>query len=260
MSTEASALYVGRVMHRRTRPRPHALSYRVFWMLLDLDEIDGLDARLRLFSRDRANVFSFRTADYGDRSGRPLRPQVEERLKAAGIDTSGGPIRLLTMPRILGYGFNPLSVFFCHRADGSLAATLYEVHNTFGEIHSYLIPAEGETRPIVQDSAKAFHVSPFLTRDDMSYRFRLQPPGEDVAVHIAAKDAAGPMVFAALSGERQPLDDRRLLKLLVTHPLLTLRVTLAIHWHALLLLAKRIPLIRHPGVAARDVTVGRQAP
>ncbi|PTM52771.1 DUF1365 domain-containing protein [Phreatobacter oligotrophus] len=259
MSTGASALYVGRVMHRRTRPRPHALAYRVFWVLLDLDEIDALDARLRLFSRDRANVFSFRTADYGDRSGRPLRPQIEERLAAAGIDTSGGPIRLLTMPRILGYAFNPLSVFFCHRVDGSLAATIYEVHNTFGEIHSYLIPAEGASRPIVQDSAKAFHVSPFLTRD-MSYRFRLQPPGDDVAVHIAAKDSAGPMVYASLSGERRPLTDRNLLKLLVTHPLLTLRVTLAIHWHALLLVAKRIPLIRHPGPAAADVTVGRQAP
>lgn len=259
MNTGASALYVGRVMHRRTRPRPHALAYRVYWMLLDLDEIDGLDARLRLFSRDSANVFSFRTADYGDRSGRPLRPQVEERLAEAGIDISGGPIRLLTMPRILGYAFNPLSVFFCHRADGSLAATLYEVHNTFGEIHSYLIRAEGDARPIVQDSAKAFHVSPFLTRD-MSYRFRLQPPGNEVAVHIAAKDAAGPVVFASLSGDRRALNDSNLMKLLVTHPLLTMRVTLAIHWHALLLLAKRIPLIRYPGPAAADVTVGRQAP
>ncbi|AVO46189.1 DUF1365 domain-containing protein [Phreatobacter cathodiphilus] len=258
MTAPASALYVGRVEHRRIRPRPHALAYRVFWMLLDLDEIDDLHRRLKVFSRDRRNLFSFRTADYGDRSGRPLRPQVEARLAEAGIETGGGPIRLLTMPRVLGYGFNPISVFFCHRADGALAATIYEVHNTFGEIHSYLIAAEGGARPILQDSAKAFHVSPFLTRD-MAYRFRLAPPGDDVALHIAASDGEGPMLFASLAGNRRELTDGALLRLLVTHPLLTLKVTAAIHWHALLLLAKRIRLIRHPGPAAGDVTVGRQS-
>lgn len=258
MTGTASALYVGKVDHRRVRPRAHALSYRVFWMLLDLDELDDLDHRLKVFSRDRGNLFSFRTADYGDRSGRPLRPQVEARLAEAGIDTGGGPIRLLTMPRILGYGFNPISVFFCHRPDRTLAATLYEVHNTFGEIHSYLIAAEGEARPIMQDSAKAFHVSPFLTRD-LAYRFRLVPPGDEVALHIAASDGEGPMLFASLAGERRELTDRNLLRLLATHPLLTLKVTAAIHWHALLLLAKRVRLIRHPGPPPGDVTVGRQS-
>lgn len=258
MTAPASALYVGRVEHRRIRPRPHALAYRVFWMLLDLDELDALDRRLRFFSRDRRNLFSFRTADYGDRSGRPLRPQIEARLTEAGIDTGGGAIRLLTMPRVLSYGFNPISVFFCHRPDGALAATIYEVHNTFGEIHSYLMAAEGEARPILQDSAKAFHVSPFLTRD-MAYRFRLMPPGDDVALHIAASDGDGPMLFASLAGERRELTDGNLLRLLATHPLLTLKVTAAIHWHAVLLLAKRIRLIRHPGPAAGDVTVGRQS-
>ncbi len=165
-----SALYIGRVRHHRLRPRPHALSYRVFWTLLDLDEIDGLAAGLRLFSRNRFNLYSFRDADYGDRSGRPLRPQVEAMLAEAGIAHDGGPIRLLTMPRILGYAFNPLSTYFCYRRDGSLCATVYEVHNTFGEIHSYVAPASPEGGVLRQEAEKVFHVSPFM-RLDMRYAF-----------------------------------------------------------------------------------------
>lgn len=252
----ASALYVGRVAHRRLRPLAHSLNYRVFWMLLNIDEIDDLTAKLWLFSRNRANVFSFRDADYGDRSGWPLRHQVDEALKSAGIETQGGPIRLLTMPRILGYAFNPLSVFFCHHRDGRLAAILYEVHNTFGEIHAYLISVDHEARPIIQHSRKAFHVSPFLNLD-MSYEFRVVPPAEKLAVAIEASDTAGALLVASLAGNRQALTDRNLLSLLFTHPLLTLKVTAAIHWHALRLLLKRIPLNRHPGRPKQSVTRGR---
>ncbi|KAF0123491.1 MAG: hypothetical protein FD152_3305 [Xanthobacteraceae bacterium] len=257
MSAPASALYVGTVSHRRLRPRPHALSYRVFWTLLDLDEIDGLASRLRLFSRNRFNVVAFHDADYGDRSGRDLRSQVEARLTEAGFAIPGGPIRLFTMPRILGYAFNPLSVFFCHRPDGALAATVYEVHNTFGETHCYVMAADGGEQPIVQESRKAFHVSPFLDRS-MDYQFRLVPPGGDVSVVIRASDEAGPMLMASLTGKRQPLGDRILLRLLASHPLLTLKVTAAIHWHALRLVLKRIAIVRYPGPPEQGVTAGKQ--
>jgi len=138
-----STLYVGSVMHRRLRPRRHRLRYRVFWMLLDLDEIERLPRVLRLFSHNRFNAVSFHDADHGDGSATPLRAQVERHLAAAGIALGGGAIRLLCMPRILGYGFNPLSVYFCYQRSGLLAAILYEVHNTFGERHSYLIPTGG---------------------------------------------------------------------------------------------------------------------
>ncbi|MGU9978416.1 DUF1365 domain-containing protein [Phreatobacter sp. HK31-P] len=257
MTAPASSLYVGSVSHRRLRPRPHALSYRVFWLLLDLDEIDALASRLRLFSRNRFNVFSFYDADYGDRSGSDLRQQVEARLAEAGLAVPGGPIRLFTMPRILGYAFNPLSVFFCHRPDGALAATVYEVHNTFGETHFYVMAADGDGQPIVQESRKAFHVSPFLDRS-MDYRFRLVPPGDAVSVVIRATDASGPMLMASLAGKRRPLSDRILLRLLASHPMLTLKVTAAIHWHALRLVLKRIAVVRHPGPAEAPVTTGRQ--
>lgn len=246
----ASALYVGRVRHHRFRPKPHALAYRVFWMLLDLDEIDAIAGGSRLFSRNRFNLYAFRDADYGDGSGRPLKAQLAEVLAAAGIDWDGATARLLTMPRILGYAFNPLSTYFCYARDGELRATVYEVHNTFGETHSYVAPAGSGARPLRQEAQKRFHVSPFMGLS-MRYAFRVEPPGEQVCVAIDGHDAGGRLIAAVLSGTRRRLDDATLLRLLATHPLLTLKVTAAIHWHALRLLAKRIPWWPHPAPPAQ---------
>lgn len=240
-----SALYVGRVRHHRFRPKPHALAYRVFWMLLDLDEIDTLTHHLRFFSRNRFNLYAFRDADYGDRSGRPLKAQVEAALDDAGIAWDGGTVRLLTMPRILGYAFNPLSTYFCYGRDGSLRATVYEVHNTFGETHSYVAASGGEPRMLRQEADKRFHVSPFMGLS-MRYEFTVEPPAERVAVTIDGHDRDGRLIAATMSGARRPIEDGTLLRLLATHPLLTLKVTAAIHWHALRLLAKRISWQPHP--------------
>ncbi|HET6970048.1 MAG TPA: DUF1365 family protein, partial [Phenylobacterium sp.] len=135
-----SGLYPGVVTHARTRPRRHALRYRIFMLLLDLDELEAADRALRLFSLGRFNLVGFDPRRHGDGSATPLKTQVERQLAAAGI-AHGGPVRILAMPRILGTGFNPLTVYYCHRPDGALSAILYEVNNTFGERHSYLIPA-----------------------------------------------------------------------------------------------------------------------
>lgn len=256
--TLQSALYVGRVRHHRFRPRLHKLAYRVFWILLDLDEIDRLSANLRFFSRNRFNLYAFRDADYGDRSGRPLRPQIEVALNDAGIVPDGGPIRLLTMPRILGYAFNPLSTYFCYRRDGSLCATVYEVHNTFGEVHSYVAPASASAGAQRQEADKVFHVSPFM-KLGMSYAFTVTPPGERVSIAIDGSDAEGRLITAMMSGKRSELGDAVLLRLLATHPLLTLKVTAAIHWHALRLLAKRLPWRPHPAAPERPFSLGRTA-
>ncbi len=160
------ALFVGTVAHRRLRPRRHYLRYRAFWLLLDIDDIDAVSARLRLLSKNRFNLFSIHDADHGDGSGRPLQDQVDAELRAAGVDLGGGRIRLLFMPRILGYVFNPLSVFFCYDRDDCLVAILYEVHNTFGERHIYTLPVSSSSPgPLVQRCAKRFYVSPFLPMD-----------------------------------------------------------------------------------------------
>ena len=176
MSAAQSALYIGRVMHERLRPRRHKFEYSGFWFVLDIDEIDALAQRFRLFSRNRFNLFSFYDRDYGDRSGSPLRAQIERHMLAAHLVPDGGAIRVLTLPRILGYVFNPLSVYFLHRATGGLHAILWEVSNTFGERHSYLIPVEDpRALAIRQACAKALHVSPFLEME-MNYSFRVTPP------------------------------------------------------------------------------------
>src|SRR5580704_11640321 len=211
-----STLYAGIVTHRRLRPRPHRLRYRASWMLLDLDEIGRLPRRLRLFSHNRFNALSFFDADHGDGSGRPLRDQVEGHLQAAGLATDGGAIRLFCMPRIFGYGFNPLSVYFCYQRDGSLAAILYEVHNTFRERHSYLIPVERDAGAagvagapgavIDQHCRKDFYVSPFMDMD-MNYTFRVAVPDQRVMIAIRAADQDGLLLAAALTGERSALTD-----------------------------------------------------
>jgi uncharacterized protein len=252
-----SALFVGTVAHRRLRPRPHHLRYRAFWMLLDLDELEDVSARLWLFSRNRFNATSFRDTDHGEQSQEPLRAQVERHLRAAGIALDGGAIRLLCMPRIFGYGFNPLSVYFCYRRDGTLAALLYEVRNTFGERHSYLIPAQAEPDGMVRQSCdKRFYVSPFMDMD-LRYDFRVVAPAERVSVAISASDADGPTILASLIGRRAPLTDTALLRLLLQMPFLTLKVIGAIHWHALRLWLKGFTLRPHspkPTVAVTVVT------
>jgi DUF1365 family protein len=245
-----SAFYVGSVMHRRLRPKAYRLRFRVFWMLIDLDELDRLPRTLRLFSHNAFNVFSLHDRDHGDGGPRPLRAQVIAQLRNAGID-AGGPVRMLCMPRVLGYVFNPLTVYFCCRHDGTLAAILYEVHNTFGERHPYLIPVEAATdAPLVQTCDKAFHVSPFLAMN-MRYDFRVTPPGERVSVAIRGSDSEGPLIQAALTGTHKTLGDAAILRLLVTHPLLTLKVIVGIHWHALRMVIKGFRLYAKPAATAR---------
>lgn len=249
------ALYVGHVMHRRLRPRAHRLRYRVFSLLLDLDGIDALAARLTLFSRGRFNLLSFHDRDYGDGTARPLRAQVETHLAAAGLAPDGGAIRLLTMPRVMGFAFNPLSIYFCHGRDGALRAILYEVNNTFGQRHSYLLPAAPGQGPIVRQTvAKAFHVSPFMAMD-MEYTFRVGPPGDHLSIAITVSDASGPVLIALHAAKRRSLTDRALLRVLLTHPALTLKVVGGILWEAARLWAKGVPVRPCPAAPRHGVTV-----
>jgi uncharacterized protein len=257
MSDDASALYRGTVMHQRLRPRRHRLRYRVFSLLLDLDGLDALAVRLKLFSRNRFNLLGFHDKDYGDGSGEPLRAQVERHMAKAGLEPDGGPIRLLTMPRVLGYAFNPLSVYFCYRRSGALTAILYEVNNTFGQRHSYLMPVSGSGEgAIVQQCPKRFYVSPFLDMN-MTYTFRIVPPGKRVGVAINGRDAQGPIIVASLFGERSTLSDSGLALAFAVYPLLTLKVIVGIHWEALLIWLKGIRLRDRPPPPDRTVTLGR---
>ena len=270
MTADHSALYVGRVEHTRVRTIRHALGYRVYMLLLDLDHVETRLSRLRLLSRGRFGLMSWRAADHGDRSGRPLRQQMEAHLAQAGIDLEGGPIRLLTMPRILGYGFNPISVYFCHRPDGTLSALLYEVTNTFGERHSYLVavpspPPQGEgnpegvegvgRKPIRQTAAKTFFVSPFMDMD-LSYDFTVRPPAEGASVVVAVRRGDTLILTASFAGARRPLTDGQLLRAFLTHPLLTWKVTVGIHWEAAKMVLKGAHYRDRGPPPKQPVTVG----
>lgn len=252
-----SALYTGTVVHQRFRPKPHRLRYRMAQLLIDIDELDALAGRLRLFSRNRFNVIAFHDRDYGDRSGKDFRGQIEALLRAAEIAFEGGPIRLLTMPRIMGHVFNPITTWFCHARDGRLCATVYEVTNTFGDRHFYAIAAEADADGAIRQSCiKSLYVSPFMDMD-MRYDFALKPPGESVSLTVTGSDAAGKLIVASFSGKRRALSDGALLGFILDLPLLTLRVVAGIHWEALKLWMKGIGIRRHPEPPETTVTVGR---
>jgi uncharacterized protein len=251
-----SGLYNGVVTHRRLRPKTHRLRYRVFMLLLDLDEVPLLDNSLHLFSRSRFNLFGFHERDHADGSGGPLRGWVETHLATAGIDLDGGSIQLLAMPRVLGYGFNPISVYFCHDGDGRLLALLYEVHNTFGERHTYLIPvvAGEQSGNISQTCPKDFHVSPFMAMG-MTYEFRVHPPGEQFNLAIRCSDTEGPMLLASLAARRSALTDIALLSVFFSTPLQTLKVIGGIHWEALRLWCKGLRHYARPRAPERPVSI-----
>lgn len=252
-----SALYAGSVMHHRLRPKEHRLRYSIFYLLLDLDEIHLLGAKLRWFSHNQFNIFSFYDRDHVEGEAVSLRDKVERHLRDAGIEY-GGPIRLLTMPRILGYAFNPISIFFCHRRDRSLSAILYEVNNTFGQRHHYLIPVASDAKPpIRQESQKSLYVSPFMTTD-MTYSFTVTPPEERVALSVVGSDETGPLIIAKLTATRRDLTDAQLARAFFAYPLLTLKVIAGIHWEALLIWFKGIALQHRPPPPDHPVTLGRE--
>ncbi|MBX3504053.1 MAG: DUF1365 family protein [Parvibaculum sp.] len=250
-----SRLYEGEVFHRRLRPRLHELSYRVFYMLLDLDELPELARLSRLFGHNRFGIFSFHDRDHGDGTGAPVRNWVEAQLARAGIESDGGRISILCFPRVLGYVFNPLSVYFCHRKDGSLSAVLYEVNNTFGDRHSYLIPVtDGEAATLAQDCSKAFYVSPFLPVAGR-YQFKLLRPGRRFALTIRESDAEGPVLTASFAGEARAFSDRALLSAFLRHPLMTLKVVAGIHLEAARLWRKGLRLAARPSAPSSPVTI-----
>ncbi|WP_416898947.1 MAG: DUF1365 domain-containing protein [Minwuia sp.] len=244
MTRAWGAIYEGRVVHVRHRPKRHRLDYRVFSLLLDIDRLAETAAGLRLFGNERPALLSFRAKDHGD-GVTPLRPWAEAQLAAAGLPKPHR-IELLCYPRLLGFVFNPLSVWFCRDGDDRLTATIYEVHNTFGDRHAYVLPADAGNGLVRHQTEKQFFVSPFLEVEGR-YRFRIRPPAENVAVVIRHDTGRGPLLDAAFSGNRRPLTDRALAAAVLRHPLMTHKIIAGIHWEALKLWLKGVPFLGRKG-------------
>jgi len=239
-----SRLYVGTVFHRRVRPAIHQLQYRVFSLLIDLDELPRLHTELRGFSWNRFNVLSLYDKDFGAEDRVGLRDGVERTLKKAGFDEPLGKVYLSCYPRIFGYAFNPLSVYYCHRDDGTIFAIVHEVHNTFGERHAYALSVNGSPHWIQQTTDKALFVSPFAHMD-MHYRFRLNVPDSRQVIAIKLHDKDGLVLTASYTAQRRALNARSLMMQVLVMPLLCIKVVAGIHWEALRLFLKRVPWFSH---------------
>ncbi|MDX1442145.1 MAG: DUF1365 domain-containing protein [Gammaproteobacteria bacterium] len=251
-----NALYRSKVMHMRLIPKRYRFVYRVFSLLVDIDRLGELATRMRLFSVGGFNLFSFHPKDHGPADGGDLRHWAVTLLARKGIGLDGGKIELLCFPRVLGFVFNPLSLWFCHHRDGSLRAVIYEVRNTFGEKHHYLV-AEPDGSALregtVYSVKKQFHVSPFIGMG-MEYRFTIAAPGQQMRVLIDEYEEGERMLVATLSGHRVPLTDMQLLRAFFAVPLMTIKVVAMIHWQALKLWLRGARFHRKPEPPAHEVT------
>ena len=244
-SEQAATLYFGEVMHARLKPMGHRFNYRVMSLLIDLDRLSEAGRRSRLFGVNSAALYSFHEADHGPRDGSSLRDYVRRSAAGHGIELAGGKVLLLCYPRLLGYTFNPLSVYFCYRASGELALLIYEVRNTFGEIHPYILPVkpgEMSRAGVRQQQDKLFYVSPFIEMA-MRYHFRVLPPGQRIQLRILETDRDGPLLAATFTGLRRALSTGQLWRAFFALPLVTVKIVAAIHWEALRLWLKGARLV-----------------
>lgn len=250
-----SGLYRGQVIHARLRPRRHNLRYRVFSLLIDLDEAEALSQRSSIFGFNRWAPISIWEKDLGDGRSRGLRDWVEDVLAQAGLAITHPRIDILCYPRLFGFVFNPLTVYYCSDAGGVVRALIYEVSNTFGERWIYVLRTSEAKGPFRHDCAKQFYVSPFMPMD-CHYHFHVVEPGDHVMLRIDETDSEGLLLRAVFAGERHEFTNRELWAALFHYPLMTLKVVGAIHWEALRLLLKKVPVFRHhPAENRLNVTI-----
>ena len=230
-----SCIYNGLVTHTRFKPVKHFLKYRTFSILVDLDEIEELDKNNLIFSYNKFNIFSFYNKDHGDRNGKSLKRWVFNKIKKLKIKPNIDKIKLLCYPRIFGYVFNPLSIFYCYK-NQTLRAIFYEVKNTFNEQHTYVFKINNSQR-VKQSCKKKFYVSPFMDMNTF-YDFKLNKPNKKLFVSIKQTDKKGLILTAVQTGERKEFNLKQLLTNFLKYPLMTVKIIVAIHFEAFLLWKK----------------------
>ena len=238
----ASCLYECTVMHRRLHPKPHEFVYRIFLFLLDLDEIPALTRAVPIFSVEEPNLYSLRNEDYFQFHSRGLRANLETFLQTQNIAERPARIRLLTLPRMLGYTFNPISIFFCFDEEGRPLTSVVQVGNTFGELKPYLVPLDESGNGFHIKVPKNYYVSPFSPLD-VAFDFRFKNPGQNLRIAIDNYQGDQKTLISTLTGKRTELTTSNLARLTLAFPLVTLKIIFLIHWEALRLWLKGIPFI-----------------
>ena len=238
-----SAIYNGTVIHKRFKPKVHFFKYKVFSLLIDLSELDYLSKNIKFFSHNKFNLVSFYEKDHGNRDGSSLILWVKKNLEENNINSENVRIKLLCYPRILGYVFNPLSVFYIYDADEKLICILYEVKNTFGEQHTYIFKVNNDQNLYQHNCSKKFHVSPFIEMN-CKYFFRLLKPGEKISVIIDQYQTDEKILYASQDGQRVDFNTKELIKSYLKHPLMTFKIISAIHFEAFKLWIKGIKFIK----------------
>jgi len=237
-----SLIYNGKVVHRRFKPKEHYFKYNVFSLLINLDELTMIQNKIKIFSYNKFNILSFFDKDHGPRDGTSLKEWVIKNLKDIGINDDTIQVKLLCYPRIFGYAFNPLSVFFIYDQESKLISILYEVKNTFGEQHTYIFKTTDD-KIITNNCSKKFHVSPFIEME-CHYYFRVLKPTDKISVIIDQRDNGGKLLYASQDGDAKELNEKNLLISFISHPLMTLKIITAIHYEALKLWLKGIKMVK----------------
>ena len=238
-----SSIYNGKVIHKRFKPKEHFFKYSVFSLLIDLSELNQLDKEIKFFSFNKFNLISFYEKDHGSRNGSSLVAWVKKNLEANNIHFKDIKIKLLCYPRIFGYVFNPLSVFFIYNSNEKLISILYEVKNTFGEQHTYIFKVDDDLKLFQHNCSKKFHVSPFIEMD-CNYFFRILKPEDKMSVIIDQYQANEKILYASQDGTRVDFNSKELLKSYLKHPLMTFKIISAIHFEAFKLWTKGIKFIK----------------
>ena len=238
-----SSIYNGKVIHKRFKPKEHFFKYSVFSLLIDLSELNQLDKEIKFFSFNKFNLISFYEKDHGSRDGSSLVAWVKKNLEANNIHFKDVKIKLLCYPRIFGYVFNPLSVFFIYNSNEKLISILYEVKNTFGEQHTYIFKVDDDLKLFQHNCSKKFHVSPFIEMD-CNYFFKILKPEDKMSVIIDQYQANEKILYASQDGKRVDFNSKELLKSYLKHPLMTFKIISAIHFEAFKLWTKGIKFIK----------------
>ena len=250
-----SNIYNGTVIHKRFKPKEHFFKYSVFSLLIDLSELDFLDKQVRFFSYNKINLISFYDKDHGNRDGTSIIDWVKKNLNQNSISSENIKIKLLCYPRILGYVFNPLSVFYVYNNQDKLSAILYEVKNTFGEQHTYIFKINNSDKLLQHNCLKKFHVSPFIEMD-CKYFFRTLTPDKKMSVVIDQYDNNDDkLLYASQDGYIADLKSSELLKSYIKHPLMTFKIIIAIHFEAFKLWSKGIKFIKKKLKLKNNITI-----